>query len=77
MTKDHDPNGPILRSLINSMRLEIPVGLILGKSKFQSMCSLYAPLSNMQDRGQERGLSHQGSVQFQCLGLLQNHRYLV
>ncbi|OAL69864.1 hypothetical protein A7D00_5903 [Trichophyton violaceum] len=30
MTKDHDPNGPILRSLINSMRLEIPVGLILG-----------------------------------------------
>ncbi|EFR00651.1 hypothetical protein MGYG_03658 [Nannizzia gypsea CBS 118893] len=30
MTKDHDPNGPILRSLLNSMRFEIPVGLILG-----------------------------------------------
>ncbi|KAM5456260.1 hypothetical protein MaudCBS49596_001281 [Microsporum audouinii] len=30
MTKDHDPNGPILRSLVNSMRFEIPVGLILG-----------------------------------------------
>ncbi|KAK2868116.1 hypothetical protein FQN49_003146 [Arthroderma sp. PD_2] len=30
MTKDHDPNGPILRSLANSMKFGIPVGLILG-----------------------------------------------
>lgn len=44
MSKDHDPNGPILRSLINSMRLEIPVGLILGKAKnFNRYTPLYVP----------------------------------
>ncbi|KAK2739436.1 hypothetical protein FQN57_006565 [Myotisia sp. PD_48] len=39
--KDHDPNGAPLRSLLNSMRFEIPVGLIIGTKN--SVCRTQVP----------------------------------